>query len=73
MDQNFFGHSPQKRLPHPSHSLNVSPSDFDLFEKVKSALIDRQIPDEIDQTCGSLISKDNREQNIGVPRSLTFQ
>jgi hypothetical protein len=46
--QNPFGHTPPKRLSHPSHSLGTSPSDFYLFAKVKGALIGRKIPDEIE-------------------------
>jgi hypothetical protein len=46
--QNFFGHNPLKRLVHPSCSCDISPSDFSLFGKVKSALIEQEIPDEID-------------------------
>jgi hypothetical protein len=42
MSQNFLGHDPPKRPPHPS------PPDFDLFGKVKSVLIGREISEEID-------------------------
>jgi hypothetical protein len=45
--QNFFGHNPLKRLVHPSCSCDISPSDFSLFGKVKSALIGWEIADEI--------------------------
>jgi hypothetical protein len=48
MTRNFFGHSPLKRLPHPPCSLDISPSNFSLFGKVKSTLIGRAIRDEID-------------------------
>jgi hypothetical protein len=47
MIQNTFLHNPLKRLPHQSYSPDISPSDFYLFRKVKSALIGREIPDEI--------------------------
>jgi hypothetical protein len=43
MTQNFFGHSPLKRPPHPAY-----PSAFCLFGKVTSAPIGGEIPDEID-------------------------
>jgi hypothetical protein len=48
MTQHFFGHNPPKRLPHIPYSPEISPSDFFLFGKVKSVLIGREIPDEID-------------------------
>jgi hypothetical protein len=48
MIQNFFGHSPRKILPHPSYFPGVFPLEFYLFGKVKSALLRREIPDEID-------------------------
>jgi hypothetical protein len=48
MTQDFFGHNPLKRLPHPPHSRDISASDCSLFGKGKSALIRREIPDEID-------------------------
>jgi hypothetical protein len=44
--QNFFDHNPLKRLPQPPYSPDLSPSDFDLFGKVKNALIGQEIPDE---------------------------
>jgi hypothetical protein len=47
MNQNFFGDNTPRRLPHPPYSLDVSPSDFCLFAKVKSALIGRETPTEI--------------------------
>jgi hypothetical protein len=37
-----------KRLPHPPYSPDICPSEFNLSEKVKSALIRQEIPDEID-------------------------
>jgi hypothetical protein len=46
MTQNLFGHSPLERFPYSHDSLDVSPLDFYLFGKVKSALIGREIPDE---------------------------
>jgi hypothetical protein len=48
MNQNFSGYNPPKRLPLPACYPDVSPSDVYLFRKVKSALIRREIPDEID-------------------------
>jgi hypothetical protein len=48
MTQNFFGHNPLKRLQHPPYFHDISPSDFYPFEKVKSVLIGREIPDHID-------------------------
>jgi hypothetical protein len=48
MTQKFFGHNLLKRLPHPLYSLDISPWDFYLFGKVKSVLIGREIPGEID-------------------------
>jgi histone-lysine N-methyltransferase SETMAR len=48
MTQNLCGHNPLKRLPHPPYSPDIYPSDFYLFEKAKSALIGREVPDEID-------------------------
>jgi hypothetical protein len=48
MTQDFFGHNPMKKLQHPPYSPDISPSDFYLFGKVKSALIRWEIPDEID-------------------------
>jgi hypothetical protein len=48
MTQDFFRHNPPKRLPRPPYFPDISPSDFYLFGKVKSALIGREIPDEID-------------------------
>jgi hypothetical protein len=40
MAQNFFAHNLMKRLLHPPYSFDLSPSDFYLFGKVKSALIE---------------------------------
>jgi hypothetical protein len=48
MTQNFFGYRPLKRLPHPLYSLDISPPNFYLFGKLKSALIGRRISDEFD-------------------------
>jgi hypothetical protein len=48
MTQNLFGYNPLKRLPHPLYSPDISLLDFYLFGKVRSALIGREIPDEID-------------------------
>jgi hypothetical protein len=48
MTKKPIGHNPLKRLPHPSDSLDISPSDFYLFGKVKNALIGREVPGEID-------------------------
>jgi histone-lysine N-methyltransferase SETMAR len=45
--ENFFEHSPPKRLPPSPYSPDISPSDFYRFGKVKSALIGQEIPDEI--------------------------
>jgi hypothetical protein len=36
------------RLVHPLYSPDISPYDFYLFGKVKSALIGQEIPDEIE-------------------------
>jgi hypothetical protein len=47
MTRDFVGHHPLKRLQHPPYSPDISPSDFYLFGNVKSALIDQEIPDEI--------------------------
>jgi hypothetical protein len=49
MTQAFFGHKPLKKLPHPPCCPDIFPSDFYLFGKVKSALIGKEIPDEIDR------------------------
>jgi hypothetical protein len=35
-------------FPHPLYSPDISPTDLYLFEKVKSALIGRENPDEAD-------------------------
>jgi hypothetical protein len=48
MTQNFFRHNLLKRLPHLPDSPNIFLSDFYLNGTVKSALIKRQKPDEID-------------------------
>jgi hypothetical protein len=44
--QHFFERNPLKRLPQPPYSPDISPSDFYLFGKGKSALIGQEIPDE---------------------------
>jgi hypothetical protein len=44
--RNFLEHNPLKRLPHPTDSPDISPSDFCLFGKVKRTLIGQNIPDE---------------------------
>jgi hypothetical protein len=49
----LFGHDPLKRFLHSSYSPDVSRSDFSLFEKVKSALVRREISDEIDLVEGA--------------------
>jgi hypothetical protein len=46
--QNVFGDNPLNRLPHPLYSHDIFLSDFYLFGNVKSALIGREISDEID-------------------------
>jgi hypothetical protein len=46
--QNFFGHNPLNRLLHLPYSPYISPHEFYLFGKVESALIGREILDEID-------------------------
>jgi hypothetical protein len=46
--QNFFEHKPLERLPHPPDSPDIFPSDFDLFKKVKNALIGQEISDGMD-------------------------
>jgi hypothetical protein len=48
MIQYFFGRKPLKRLSYPPCFPNISPSNFDLFGKIKSALSRREIPDESD-------------------------
>jgi histone-lysine N-methyltransferase SETMAR len=48
MTQNFFGHNPLERFPHPPYSPDIPPSGFSLFRKVKSALVGREISCEID-------------------------
>jgi hypothetical protein len=48
MTPNFFGHNLLKELLNPTYSPNISPPHFDLFGKVRIALIGREIPDEID-------------------------
>jgi hypothetical protein len=45
--QDFFGQDPLNRLLHPGYSPDISPSNFYLFWKVKSALIWWKIPDKI--------------------------
>jgi hypothetical protein len=47
MTQHFFEHNPLKRLVHPPYSPDISPSDFYLFDKIKSQLIGQESPDEI--------------------------
>jgi hypothetical protein len=47
MTRSFFGHNPLKRHPHLVHSPDLSTAGFFLFGKTKSALIRREIPDEI--------------------------
>jgi hypothetical protein len=47
MSQNLVRHNSLKRFPRPPHSLDVFPSGFSLFMKVKTALIGREIPGEI--------------------------
>jgi hypothetical protein len=47
MTPNFFGQNPLKRPRDPRYSPDISPSDFYLFGKVKSALIRQEIPDEM--------------------------
>jgi hypothetical protein len=46
--QNFLGYNPLKRFPHLSYPPDISPLDFCLFGKVKSALIEWETPDEMD-------------------------
>jgi hypothetical protein len=46
--QNLFRNNPLKKPPRPLYSPNISRSDICLFGKAKSALIGREIPDEID-------------------------
>jgi hypothetical protein len=48
MTHNFFAHNPLKKLPHPPHSFDISPSDFSLFGKVENTLIGREVHDDID-------------------------
>jgi hypothetical protein len=45
--QSLFEPSPLKRLPQPLYSRDISPSDFYLFGKVKNAVIEQEIADEI--------------------------
>jgi predicted acetyltransferase len=47
MKQNFFGHNLLKSLPHTGDSGDIAVSDFNLIGKVKSALMGRELPDEI--------------------------
>jgi histone-lysine N-methyltransferase SETMAR len=47
MTGKFSEHNPEKRLPHPPYSPDISPSDFYLFGKAEGALIGQEIPDEI--------------------------
>jgi hypothetical protein len=46
--QNCFGHNPLTQLLHPLYFPDVTASHFYLFGKVKSSLIWRAVPDEID-------------------------
>jgi hypothetical protein len=48
MTQDLFGHIPLKRFSYPPYFLNISPSDFALFEKINNVLSGWEIPDEID-------------------------
>jgi hypothetical protein len=48
MTPNDFGHNLPRRLPHPLYSLGICPSDFYLFEKVKSGMVRPEVLDEID-------------------------
>jgi hypothetical protein len=47
MMRNFFEDNPLVRLPDPPYSLEVSPSDFCIFGKIKGALIGQEIHGEI--------------------------
>jgi hypothetical protein len=47
MTRNFSEHNPLKRLPHLPYSPDISPSDFDIFGKVKGALVGQETSDEI--------------------------
>jgi hypothetical protein len=46
-DSKPFQAQPAEETAHPLYSPNISPSDFYLFGTVKSALMRREIPDEI--------------------------
>jgi hypothetical protein len=46
-DSNSFMQNPLRRFSHFLYSPSISPSDFDLFGQVKSAVIGREVPDEI--------------------------
>jgi hypothetical protein len=48
MTQSCFGNNPLKRLSHPPRSLDIFPSDFCLYGKIKGVLIVREILNEID-------------------------
>jgi hypothetical protein len=48
MIQDLSGNHLLRRLPHPSYSPDISPSNFCLFGKGKRALIGQAIPDETD-------------------------
>jgi hypothetical protein len=48
MTQNFFEHSLLKKLPCPRDLRNISPLNFYLFGTIESAIIRREIHDEID-------------------------
>jgi hypothetical protein len=45
--QNIFGYNPLKRLSHPLYFPGLSPSDFSMFRKIKNALVEREITDQI--------------------------
>jgi hypothetical protein len=47
MTQNFLEQSPLKKLPCPLYLLAISPLNFYLFGKRKSAVIWQEMPDEI--------------------------
>jgi hypothetical protein len=48
MTENFHEHNPLKILVHSPYSPDISPSDFYRFGKVKRAMIEQEIPDEIE-------------------------
>jgi hypothetical protein len=47
MTQNFFKHSPLKKLPYPLYFAGTSLSDIFLFGKIRSVLIRQETSDEI--------------------------